>query len=676
MSSPSPLSSRSAPVSPALELCLHHLLTTGILVGNDSLLSSLASVSVGWGHCIASLLLDTEAATCVGLLPTLVWSCLKREAACEDGEKSTFCLAWFDAGGIVPAGRILEETRITSPSSQSLRVQLGPTSSTMGGTEDVGRCCSVQNSMQDFVEMLSGQSGKVNDGIVDEDDELEDDDVTGGPVGEWRGIGHRWSARHLGGRRGGGGGFDHTSAAVLDDAIDEIARIFVPFGYQVWFLRHVLLQLAETLSFSSSLPPSPFTSPNISMNTDSDTAPQSPFISSSPVSLDHGIDMTARPSHKKSNNISRLVSLAVRGATVALPDGAKSCVSYTDATTRSDFFPRIVRTMAGKRAVQFLNMIGDRAVRLRTPPLSCGPIAQPITIFVVAIALVDGCILSGLRRRFEIGHMYPDNSRNALIDMSSICVSAWQKEALTTLLVTKPARNLAQTAKVGLDGSNKISDDQLIDKGTVSDSETEAGSGYSSSSSASSTMSAPPEKLICRGTTGPGDWHCYVVTFDGEKTSIRVDARPETTHMSYCNDGCGNGVLDGLTIGADHRFDFPLCDGTALEGEGEGTIAEVVVFGGDQHMDKSNIISLERHLMKKHGIAPATDLSPSENEWRRQAHALIVQPYPWKLKGAPLPLRIAAQHHSVAWHRSNKVTGEVLHVPRIGSKLGTGSSDW
>ena len=38
----------------------------------------------------------------------------------------------------------------------------------------------------------------------------------------------------------------------------------------------------------------------------------------------------------------------------------------------------------------------------------------------------------------------------------------------------------------------------------------------------------------------------------------------------------GTGLLDGLTLGADHRNDFPL--GSMIEGTVPGAVAELVVF--------------------------------------------------------------------------------------------------
>ena len=65
-----------------------------------------------------------------------------------------------------------------------------------------------------------------------------------------------------------------------------------------------------------------------------------------------------------------------------------------------------------------------------------------------------------------------------------------------------------------------------------------------------------------------------------------------------------------------------------------------------------------------------------EDEWRRQAHALIKQQRPWKLEGAAVPLRVAANHPSLAWQRTNDITGAPVRISRIGAKRSNGSSDW
>ena len=155
----------------------------------------------------------------------------------------------------------------------------------------------------------------------------------------------------------------------------------------------------------------------------------------------------------------------------------------------------------------------------------------------------------------------------------------------------------------------------------------------------------------------------------------------------------GSGILDGLTIGSDHHFDMSLCYGE-MDGEcGQGAISELAIFKG--RMDMDDITKLEDYLMKKHGICSAQKQKQftvdkndartkpikignlrEEDEWRRQAHALIAQRPPWDLVGDPVPLRVAANHYSVAWQRIDEITGMPLRVSRIGHKTGNGSSDW
>ena len=219
----------------------------------------------------------------------------------------------------------------------------------------------------------------------------------------------------------------------------------------------------------------------------------------------------------------------------------------------------------------------------------------------------------------------------------------------------------------------------------------------------------PSEDRIHRGTTGPGLWHCYVAVFDGLSSFIRVDGEEEPQQKVQSNDSeigiddpdspsnsgryVGSGTLDGLTLGSDHLFDMSLCYGE-IDGEcGQGAISELAVFKG--RMDLSDITMLESYLMKKHGIPSVkwrsefissqnkSRLQPirignqwEEDEWKRQANALISQRPPWDLVGDPVPLRVAANHHTVAWQRADCITGTPLRVSRIGHKLGNGSSDW
>lgn len=82
-----------------------------------------------------------------------------------------------------------------------------------------------------------------------------------------------------------------------------------------------------------------------------------------------------------------------------------------------------------QRAVQFLNHDRSQAVRLITPPFSCGGIQGPITMFVVAITTEDGCFVSGRKSRFEFGHMYPISHRDMMIDCSPVCIATGNCDA-------------------------------------------------------------------------------------------------------------------------------------------------------------------------------------------------------------------------------------------------------
>mmetsp|Transcript_36319 Transcript_36319/g.53085 ORF Transcript_36319/g.53085 Transcript_36319/m.53085 type:complete len:462 (+) Transcript_36319:3-1388(+) len=439
------------------------------------------------------------------------------------------------------------------------------------------------------------------------------------------------------------------------------------------------------------------------------------------------------------------------------------------------------------RCVQFLNANGTHAVFLRTLPFECGTVKGPITIFLVGVATEDGCFVSGLKRRCEIGHMYPTDARDMLIDMSPICIAtdgdlrvgkndSNDGGELSTKGTSIGSQGTMKDLWEGLiDDMNAVSTPNVPTTATANSNmiafPTRKNSSYDSHDDSSDDSSENSEdnglKILCscpfqcqsnrnsaiyfskqhhingtcneeeepppaeeediyRGKMGPGLWHCYTVVFDGEESMIRVDGMQEPlqngwlqekgddmdekegnlntmSHSSHsfptsaASSQRGLATLDGLTIGSDHIFDMTLCCGDAADGEGDGAIAELVAFKG--RMDLSDVDCIERYLMAKHGIPTVSSLNMTmnnnaanhsenskqhtyphshwqEDEWKRQAHALIEQPPPWKIANQAVPLRVAANHRSVAWHRTNDVTGKVLRVPRIGSKKSTGSSDW
>ena len=377
-----------------------------------------------------------------------------------------------------------------------------------------------------------------------------------------------------------------------------------------------------------------------------------------------------------------------------------------------------------QRCLQFLNADGMYAVRMRTAPFDCGPIQTPITIICIGIATEDGCFVSGLEQRLELGHMYPQNMRDELIDMSPVCI----------------ASNATEDPD---DGNGFISEsvkpgwlDNTFDKFyTCQDSESsnceldEAhnlpfdcsctfGNNHSSSSDMGNHIMNDDnvqEENITRGQLGPGDWHCYTAVFDDYNSLIRIDGieepritkHDETDRSREKVTPQRGAFLDGLTIGSDHSFNMSLCFGEGSDDEGEGSIAELVVFKGI--LNPSDLERVEQYLMNKHGIPFNTSISHmvtngiqscetnkhctdskfeneiekvnsfnrwKEDDWKRQAHALMTQPPFYELEDCRVPLRLLSKHRSVAWDRISNVTGKSIKVSRIGSKNSNGSSDW
>ena len=361
-----------------------------------------------------------------------------------------------------------------------------------------------------------------------------------------------------------------------------------------------------------------------------------------------------------------------------------------------------------QRCVQFLNADRERAVYMRTHPFDCGPIGGPMTVFLVGIATEDGCFVSGLKKRFEIGHMsYGIGSSDSLVDMSPICI------AVDTL-----AKDEVQSMIGAFQGSNhssKLLDGDSDDSSAFEQSHKEVVVGdmhcdckiqwqqqYDNDSydedDNESVQSEVKENRVVRGALGPGRWHIYTVIFDGSNSTIRVDGIEEPTSSSKpaSIEGEDTPKLDGITIGSDHLFDMSLCFGEGSEGEGSGSIAELAYFKGD--MDLHDIACVENHLMKKHGVIHGSSLGVGselsideanrtdglgkvgdqwqEDQWVRDVHSLMVHspPFATSSSGGGVPLRVAARHRAVAWHRCCEVTGKPIRVSRIGSKLSTGDS--
>jgi hypothetical protein len=326
---------------------------------------------------------------------------------------------------------------------------------------------------------------------------------------------------------------------------------------------------------------------------------------------------------------------------------------------------------------------------MKTPPFA-NLEKQPITIFLVGIATEDGIFASGLNRRFLLGHVYPHTRECESVDRSNVCISTDCNDS--SLQEGLGEGSGAMTSTTTLDGVVSKDDDKSTDGGDIYRDSTQSmtdlnleGEDESMSSdeesSSSGSESDPDENVICRGKVGPGQWHCYTAVFDGGKSCIRVDGLCETSPTAdggmMAFESAGDGELDGLTIGADHKFHVSLCFGEGSDGEGEGAISELVVFKG--RLAQEDIIQMESYLMNKHSIPKAVDSVRvwEDDENRRKVHFLISQPPPYFDNQTSIPLKFAAQHPSVSWYKENPVTGTKFKIKRIGCRITNGeSSDW
>lgn len=339
------------------------------------------------------------------------------------------------------------------------------------------------------------------------------------------------------------------------------------------------------------------------------------------------------------------------------------------------------------RCVQFLNATGDNAVCAVTPPFDCGPLSEPVTIFCVAIATEDGCFLSGLKHRFELGHLYPENEVLEVTERSSICITT------ESWVDTNGEGDSEQFNNAGCrhhHNSSFLSDDCTASRTTSGESRWShddkcccafANNGVKGSED--EDVTAP--RRLQRGRFGPGSWHCYTAIFDGGRHSeLRVDGMVEPVNRFDLKSGQQQddleilGRLDGLTLGSDHCFGVSLCCGQEQIPGGSGAIAEVVVFKG--HLHAADLRCMEHYLMKKHGI-PADPSSWQRNEMERIAEALLLLAQPASdPSGSPLsiPLSYLTQHRSVSWKQVHPVSGLPVSVSRIGARnrKDESSSEW
>lgn len=333
-----------------------------------------------------------------------------------------------------------------------------------------------------------------------------------------------------------------------------------------------------------------------------------------------------------------------------------------------------------ERSLQFLNADGSHAVCMTTPLFDCGPLTEPVTVFCVAVATEDGCFLSGVYHRFELGHMYPNSRVEDATELSPVCIAtdSWYERQVKRNTSNESLPYKFSSDDSSYDGSEEeASGESKCDcmfKGTGTKLDILV------NDQADDDDSDSRRHRLYRGRMGPGMWHLYVAVFDGAKSLLRVDGIPEVMELQGDESRAHHAMLDGLTIGSDHCFGMSLCCGFGSGGQGEGAIAEIAVFRG--HLDVVDIDLLERQMIERHGIPPVPierqGVRWVEDELLRQSQAIFIQPPDCEpiYQGSGVPLRYLARHRSVAWHQYNAVTGKPVRIPKIGSQPGEESSEW
>ena len=441
-------------------------------------------------------------------------------------------------------------------------------------------------------------------------------------------------------------------------------------------------------------------------------------IISNPASLANRAFSSGGNAHRSASmaNLANSATYAVRGSSIAYPTHAHRPPRLIRMNTQNqngnqNKTPHKTPKQAKQhRAVQFLDATHSRAVCMSTGPFDNQyhtAIPQPCVVFCVGIATEDGVFLSGIHNRFELGHGYPTLERDAQLDMCSACMTA--SDSTNFVDINRQNGEDVKNHNAPLHRENESSSDGSDENNEISrNSHTSNHDDDDSSDSSASCLPHPDE--IVRGVSGPGQWHVYTCVFDHDQSVLRVDGRAESSHDTATSLGSnvsvGGNALDGLTLGSDHQFFMTLCagnHGVDVNGgtpgnwtgsDSNGAIAEVAVFHG---LPMEDVLRLERYFLDKYDKVPDLERVSlndmvREEEWRRQSCALMEQP-PQRQRprsnagvgaGAndssdadvnPVPLRIAARHGIVAWHRNDPVTGKIIPVSRIGSKS-VGSSDW
>jgi len=141
--------------------------------------------------------------------------------------------------------------------------------------------------------------------------------------------------------------------------------------------------------------------------------------------------------------------------------------------------------------VQFLNANEQHAVRFFTPRFACGPIGEPVTILVVGIATEDGCFCSGLKHRFELGHLYPDTALAEMSEMSPICMATDPWECQPSGNRNTGSNNNNSGGGGGDNNNDKSSNDK--DKENSANATTNNGTAAAAAAAPSSGSRDPPQ---------------------------------------------------------------------------------------------------------------------------------------------------------------------------------------
>lgn len=282
-----------------------------------------------------------------------------------------------------------------------------------------------------------------------------------------------------------------------------------------------------------------------------------------------------------------------------------------------------------------------------------------------------------------MGHMHPTVSDEEINDeRSPICLNAEYNERGLCL-----SQDEFEQAAISSGYQHNNPDDNMMDPNLGSHCECIYSLNKDGSDNDSRNDDSDVESCadVVRGQLGPGNWHCYVAIFDGDQSIIRIDGEEESTTCASRIPSSFQAFLDGITIGSDHSFDMSLCFGQGSDGEGEGAISELAFFKG--RLPANDIVSLESHLMTKHGIVPAESRIERINHdyYSRLAHKLMGESpsssanrkNDYDNKDIPVPLRYMTELRQVAWQQRNKVTGRRLSIKRIGAKFRKDSmSEW